>query len=339
MNSVKELVESNCLKSVPSNYICLKNSEDSILCETQNIPTIDFSKLTSSNPNERSTAIQQLGDACRDWGFFMLINHGMSETLRDELLRGSQGFFDMSVEDKREFAGEKLFDPIKCGTSFNVMVDKTLFWRDYLKCHVHPHFNAPSKPPGFREIIEEYSRKSREVVGELLRGISHSLGVEENYIHKRMNVEMGSQVFVVNFYPPCPKPDLVMGLPAHTDHGLLTLLMQNEVGGLQIQHNGNWIPVHPLPNCFLINTGDHMEILTNGKYKSVMHRAVVNNKVVRISIGIAHGPPLDSIVEPALELLPKDNPPAYRAITYRDYLQLQQSHQLDRNSCLDRIRI
>ncbi|XP_061362139.1 2-oxoglutarate-dependent dioxygenase 19-like [Gastrolobium bilobum] len=339
MLSVKGLVDSNCPSSIPSNYLCLKNPDDSILYETENIPIIDFSQLNSSNPNERSKEIQKLGDACRDWGFFMLVNHGVSETLRDELLRASQSFFDLTEVEKMEYAGRKLFDPIRCGTSFNVMVDKTLFWRDYLKCYVHPHFSAPSKPPGFSETLEEYITKTRELIGELLKGISRSLGLEENFIHKRLNVESGSQLLVINFYPPCPDPELVMGLPAHTDHGLLTLLMQNELSGLQIQHNGKWIPVHPLPNSFLINTGDHMEILTNGKYKSVIHRAVVNQKATRISVGTAYGPPLDNIVSPALELVQEDNPLAYRAIKYSDYLQLQQSHELDKNSCLDRIRI
>ncbi|KAK7275808.1 hypothetical protein RIF29_16932 [Crotalaria pallida] len=341
MFTVKGLVESNCLRSIPSKYMCLKKPEDSILQETDEniIPTIDFSQLTSANPNERSKAIQQLGDACRDWGFFMLINHGMPETLRDELLRGSQSFFDLTEEEKGEYGGGNLFDPVRCGTSFNVRVDKTLFWRDYLKCHVHPQFHAPSKPSGFSETLEEYATKSRELVGELLKGISKSLGLEENYIHERMNVESGSQLLVINFYPPCPKPELAMGLPAHTDHGLLTLLMQNELGGLQIQHNGKWIPIHPLPNSFLINTGDHMEILTNGKYKSVIHRAVVNQKATRISVGTAHGPPLDATVSPAPELVSEDNPSAFRGIKYRDYLQLQQSNELDGKSCLDRIRI
>ena len=106
-------------------------------------------------------------------------------------------------------------------------------------------------------------RKGKEVVEELLKGISLSLGLEENYIHKRMNVELGCKVFVINYYPPCPKPELVMGLPAHTDHGLLTLLQQNQLGGLQIQHKGKWIPIDPLPNSLLINTGDHMEVKQN----------------------------------------------------------------------------
>ncbi|KAL2317666.1 hypothetical protein Fmac_031542 [Flemingia macrophylla] len=309
MFSVKELVESNCLRSVPLNYICLENSKDSTLySENENVPIIDLSQLTSFNSDERSNTIQQLGDACRDWGFFM------------------------------EYSSPNLFDQIKYGTSFNVMIDKTLFWRDYLKCYVHPHFNAPFKPLGFRETLEEYSTKGREVVEELLKGISLSLGLEENYIYKRMKVNLGSQLLVINCYPPCPNPELVMGLPAHTDHGLLTLLMQNDLPGLHIQHNGKWIPVHPLPNSFLVNTGDHMEILTNGKYKSVVHRAVANSQGTRVSVGAAHGPCLDTVVGPAPELVGDDNPAAYRAIKYRDYMQLQQNHQLHINSCLDRIR-
>jgi isopenicillin N synthase-like dioxygenase len=110
------------------------------------------------------------------------------------------------------------------------------------------------------ETLEKYVTKSREVIVELLKAISLTLSLEENYIQNMMNVESGSQILVINYYPPCPKPELVMGLPAHTDHGLLTLLMQNELGGLQIEHDGKWIPINPLPNSFLINTGDHLEV-------------------------------------------------------------------------------
>ena len=83
----------------------------------------------------------------------------------------------------------------------------------------------------------------------------------------------------------------------------------------------------------------HAQILTNGKYKSIIHRVVVNNKATRITIGTAHGPPLDAIVSAAPELVGEDNSPIYRAIKYGDYMQLQRSHELDGKSCLDRIRI
>lgn len=113
---------------------------------------------------------------------------------------------------------------------------------------------------GFRETSEEYCKKARDVAEELLKGISKSLGQEENYIHKKMDIESGSQLLVMNLYPPCPRPELVMGMPPHSDHGILTLLMQNDVCGLQILHNGKWVPVNPPPYSFLVNTGDHMEV-------------------------------------------------------------------------------
>ena len=130
------------------------------------------------------------------------------------------------------------------------------------------------------ETLEKYCTKSRELIGELMKGISTSLGLEEDYMHKRMNLESGSQLLVINFYPRCPEPELVMGLPPHTDHGLLTLLMQNELGGLQIQHNGKWIPVNPVPNSFLINTGDQMEV----KLKSLLHALYYYNYYILTSI-------------------------------------------------------
>ncbi|KAJ9146485.1 hypothetical protein P3X46_028744 [Hevea brasiliensis] len=338
MSSVKWLVESGCLKKVPSKYAYEKNPEDRISEDEETIPTIDYSLLTHGTPIQRFKVIQDLGNACQEWGFFMVINHGVPKKLRDEIINSTETFFNLTEEEKQEYRGNELLDPIKCGTSFNVRVDKPLMWRDYLKILVHPHFVSPHKPVGFSEVLQEYCKRSREVASELLKGISKSLELEENYITKRMEVEVGSQMFVANLYPPCPQPEIAMGLPPHSDYGLLTLLIQNHLGGLQVMHKGKWVPINPLPDSIIINIGDHMEILTNGKYKSVVHRAVVNGHGTRISIGTAHGPPLETIVSPAPELanLP---PPAYRGIKFREYVELQQSSQLIGKSCLDRIRI
>lgn len=111
--------------------------------------------------------------------------------------------------------------------------------------------------------MQEYCKRNRELARELLKGISESLGLEEGYIEKALNLEANPhQLLVINLYPPCPEPELVMGLPPHSDHGLLTILMQNEVGvgGLQVKHRGKWVPVNPPPNAFVVNMGDHMEV-------------------------------------------------------------------------------
>ncbi|XAR48532.1 Flavanone 3-dioxygenase [Bertholletia excelsa] len=354
MAGMNALVESGCLPAVSPEYAARSAYHDVVLTEGKTIPIVDFSLLTCGKPDERSKVIQDLRHACREWGFFMVVNHSMPRKLMEEMLMACQSYFNLPEEDKEEYKGKKLFDPIRSGTSFNVSVDKPLFWREYLKLHVHPHFNAPisllvsvfypkkssnSSSPIW-EISEKYCREARLISNELLKGISLSLGLEESYISKTMEVENGSQLQILNLYPPCPRPELALGMPPHSDHGLLTLVIEDKPYGLQILHNNAWVPICPLPNSILVNTGDHMEIFTNGLYKSVLHRVVVKEGVSRLSVAVGHGPPLGKPVKPAPELVdPISFPSAFRGITYREYIELQQSHELNGKSCLDRIRV
>ncbi|KAK2979706.1 hypothetical protein RJ640_002878, partial [Escallonia rubra] len=210
-------------------------------------------------PDQQSKAIQDLGKACEEWGFFLLVNHGVPETLIDKVFDASSQFFNLTEEEKREFEGKNAFDPIRCGTSFhNATTGKILLWRDYLKVIVHPEFHFPDKPQGFSELSLEYCEKTRKVARELLRGIRKSLGLEEADMDSALNLDSGFQLFAINLYPPCPQPELAIGLPPHTDHGLVTLLLQNGVQGLEVQHNGKWISVNALPNSFMVNTSDQL---------------------------------------------------------------------------------
>ncbi|CAN4107931.1 unnamed protein product [Withania somnifera] len=342
MRSVKVVAELPNLKAVPSNYyVDYHNYSSSAAINTDNslIPIIDFSLLSSEDPHQHSKAIQDLGRACQQWGFFMLVNHGIGESLMKELIGVANEFFLMPEEDKWKYKGENVFDPIKYGTSFNHTSSiSTFYWRDYLKLSVHPQFHSLTNP--IISVIREYCEKSRKVATMLLSGISESLGLEKELMNTSLDLDSGFEVFVANYYPPCPQPELVMGLPTHSDFGLLTFLIQNEVGGLQIQHNGQWINVHPVPNSILVNTGDHLEIFTNGIYKSVLHRAVVN-KVARISIGIASCPAMNAIVSPAASPLIQSEtfPPRYLPKKYSEYVEMQQTSPLQGKSCLDKIKI
>lgn len=104
----------------------------------------------------------------------------------------------------------------------------------------------------------------------LMQGILESLGIkeddeeEESLINDNINKEImeieGSQMMVVNCYPACPEPELTLGMPPHSDYGLLTLLLQDEVKGLQIHHHGSWVTVQPIPGSFVVNVGDHLEV-------------------------------------------------------------------------------
>ncbi|OWM87734.1 protein DMR6-LIKE OXYGENASE 2-like [Punica granatum] len=345
VSSVKTLADQPNLNHIPPAYVFRTSStndqgpEDGEASE-EPIPVVDFSLLTSGTPDQRSRVVQDLGYACQEWGFFMVINHGVDEGLTKRILQGCGEFFDLTEEEKSEYEGRHVLDPIRCGTSFNASVEEIFFWRDYLKVMVHPEFHSPNKPARFSEVLEEYTKAVRGVVRRLLGGISESLGLESCHLDRILDLESSLQILTANLYPPCPQPELAMGMPPHSDHGLLTMLIQNGIGGLQIHHKGRWVKVNAVPGAFLVNTGDHMEILSNGKYGSVLHRAVVNDKTTRMSISVSNGPSPETIVSPVQELLENGScPAAYIGMKYKDYLELQQSNKLDGNSCLNRVRI
>lgn len=98
-----------------------------------------------------------------------------------------------------------------------------------------------------RETLLECSTRQREVMEELLKGVSKSLQVEESYLHDIADRDNGMDFLAVNIYPPCPQPELAVGLAPHTDFGLLIIVTANGVGGLQVQRNGKWFNVNAPP--------------------------------------------------------------------------------------------
>lgn len=113
-----------------------------------------------------------------------------------------------------------------------------------------------------------YSKETKYLFLTLMEAILESLGLcgdtkkktgeEDDDILEKF--QDGSQLMVVNCYPPCPEPELTLGMPPHSDYGFLTLLLQDDIQGLQIQFKGKWLTVEPLANSFVINIGDHLEV-------------------------------------------------------------------------------
>ena len=112
-----------------------------------------------------------------------------------------------------------------------------------------------------------YAKETKCLFLRITEAILESLGLwgatqdktpEDDEILKQFHD--GSQLMVVNCFPPCPEPDLTLGMPPHSDYGFLTLLLQDKVEGLQIQYKGKWITVEPMANSFVVNVGDHLEV-------------------------------------------------------------------------------
>ncbi|KAK9078904.1 hypothetical protein SSX86_002963 [Deinandra increscens subsp. villosa] len=318
------------------------NGEPTSFEVQDSIPIIDYSLLTSGTANERSKVVQDIGKACEDWGCFMLVNHGVPETLIEEMMDVSSEFFEMTIEEKLEFEAHGVLDPVRCGTGLNLVnVNKDTLWREYLRLIVHPDFNCPHKPARFSELASDYVKRTRAVAMELVNGVSESLGFESSYMNRELNLDAGFQLLAINYYPSLLEVDISRGLMPHTDHGLLTLLYENGVPGLEVLRDGKWVGMGGgVSNAFSIINSDHLEIFSNGKYKSKLHRTVVKDGRKRITLVNPNGPSLDTIVGPSSRLVDGENRlPRYLPMKYRDYLECQTKLITAGKHAFDMIRI
>lgn len=312
------------------------------VCSDDGIPVVDLAVLVNGDAWERAQAIRHLGRACQDWGFFMVTNHGVPETLQSAMMDACRELFSLPPEQKQEHLDAGPMDPVRVGTGFNSAVDGARYWRDYVKMFAHPELHCPAKPESLRGVAAEYAACTRGLLLELTAAISESLGLEGGLIAQRLDLASGLQILVGNHYPPCgggPGDDGAVGLPAHSDHGLLTLLFQNGVDGLQVKHDGRWLLAKPIPGSFFVIAGDQLEIVSNGRYKGVLHRALVDREQVRMSCVSLIGPCLDAVVEPVPELAAPPLGLEFRGVKYRDYMEHQQSNKLNEKGALDLVRV
>ncbi|KAG9454458.1 hypothetical protein H6P81_007362 [Aristolochia fimbriata] len=310
---------------VPRRYILpplQRNSYLDQLLPADPLPMLDLAALRQ--PSQRSIIVRDLGRACRDLGFFQVINHGISPLVTQSALGAASEFFDLPVQDKMVHFSDDINAPVRYGTSVNHKNDQVHFWRDFLKHYAHPLSNWinswPSKPPEYRNKMSKYAREVRELSKELMGAIFESLGLEGDYLRDEM--EEGSQVMAVNCYPPCPEPELALGMPPHSDYSCLTILVQDRQG-LQIKEekSNKWISVPATQGALLVHVGDHLEVLSNGRYKSVVHRATVDPESRRLSIASFHTLSMQKKVRPAEELVDKQHPIKYKESSFADFLQ------------------
>lgn len=174
--------------------------------------------------------------------------------------------------------------------------------------------------------MAEYRSELKKLAVKVMEVMDENLGLPKGYIKKAFNGGEEDNAFFgtkVSHYPPCPHPELINGLRAHTDAGGVILLFQDDkVGGLQILKDGEWIDVQPLPNSIVINTGDQIEVLSNGRYKSVWHRVLATPNGNRRSIASFYNPSLKATIAPAPQLVENSANQEYhdRVITYPKFV-------------------
>ncbi|KAK1291350.1 Protein SRG1 [Acorus calamus] len=330
---------------VPERYI-RDNSERPTrarLPDSLQIPIIDMSKMIWENDVQFHHELAKLATACEEWGFFQVINHGIDTHKLEDMEEVAREFFDLPLEEKEKY-------PMKPGTiqgyghAFVFSEDQKLDWCNMLALGVEPPFIRDSKlwptnPSHFSETLDKYSVEIRKLCHILLRLIARSLRrVEENVFNDMFGTAV--QAVRMNYYPPCPRPDLVLGLSPHSDGSALTVLQQEtDTVGLQILKDGAWVPVHPIQNALVINIGDTIEVLTNGKYKSVEHRAITNKKKDRLSLVTFYAPSYDVELGPLPEFVDENRPCMYRKYNHGDYSRHYVTNRLEGKKTLEFAKI
>ncbi|XP_028760760.1 codeine O-demethylase [Neltuma alba] len=324
--SVQELFLGS--KDLPEQYI-YKDGEVSALLLSLQIPIIDISLLLSPSSQQQQLELHNLRSALTTWGCFQAINHGMTSGFLGKVRELSKKFFELPKEEKQKYEREE-GDHEGYGSDIIFTEDQRLDWTDRVYLKVHPEHQRkfklwPKQPHEFRDMLIDYTEKLKRLYEVILKAMAMSLNLQEDSFLKQCG---DSNMFArFNYYPPCTRPELVLGLKPHSDGSAITLLLQDEnVEGLQIFKDNNWLKVPIIPEALVVNVGDQMEIMSNGIFESPMHRAVINSEKERHTLAMFCAPDTEAEIEPVKELVDESRPKLYKSIknyvkTYFQYYQ------------------
>ncbi|XP_052201866.1 flavonol synthase/flavanone 3-hydroxylase-like [Diospyros lotus] len=316
---------SRCLDNIPAEFIRSENEQPAVTTfhgKVLEVPVIDL----GCGEEEEEEVVRLVAEAGREWGIFQVVNHGIPNEVISNLQRAGRQFFELPAEEKELYAKPANSKSVEgYGTKLQKEVDGKKGWVDHLFHRIWPPSAInyrfwPKNPPSYREANEVYVEKLQGVAERLFRWLSMGLGLEGGRMHAALGGEELEYMMKINYYPPCPRPDLALGVVAHTDMSTLTILVPNEVPGLQVFKDERWYDVKYIPNALVVHIGDQIEILSNGKYNAVFHRSTVNKETTRMSWPVFLEPPPELEVGPLPELISDENPSKYKTKKYKDYM-------------------
>ncbi|KAK3002648.1 hypothetical protein RJ639_019113 [Escallonia herrerae] len=284
-------------------------------------PVINLEKL---NGEERGATMEIIKDACENWGFFELVNHGIPHELLDTVERLSKEHYKKVMEQRfKELVASKALEGVQAEVT-NLDWESTFYLRHLPTSNIA---EVPDLEDEHRKVMKEFAARLEILAEELLDLLCENLGLEKGYLKKAFYGSKGPNFGTkVSNYPPCPNPELIKGLRAHTDAGGIILLFQDDkVSGLQLLKDGEWVDVPPMRHSIVINLGDQLEVITNGKYKSVLHRVIVQTDGNRMSIASFYNPGNDAVIYPAPALVEKEaeeKNEVYPKFVFDDYMKL-----------------
>ena len=254
--------------------------------------------------------------ACRECGFFYVINHGIDADLQHRLEAESRRFFSRELADKMTIrmerggkawrgyfpVGQELTSgkpDLKEGLYFGAeRGDDDPMVQQGLPLHGRNLF--PADMPAFRRAVLDYITAMTDLGHTLMRGIALSLGLEPSYFADRYTGDPLVLFRIFNYPPDSARLDgePQWGVGEHTDYGLLTILKQDAAGGLEVKSRSGWVPAPPIPNSFVCNLGDMLDRMTGGRYKSTPHRVHNVARRDRLSFPFFFDPNFNAEVKP-----------------------------------------
>ncbi|XP_057797667.1 LOW QUALITY PROTEIN: protein SRG1-like [Salvia miltiorrhiza] len=334
--SVQELMKTK-IHEIPQKYVI---DQEPAMASESSVPIVDMKSFFSS-AEAKAWELEKFHSACKEWGIFQLVNHGLEASLLERLRREIQEFYALPLEERLKYrirAGE--FE----GYGQHLLQnsgDQKVDWADRFYMITNPIRRRkphlfPELPDSLRESLEGFISELQKLAKALLGLVAEALKIDIKDIEEMF--EDGMQSVRMNYYPPCPEPDKVIGLTPHSDGSGLTILLQvNGVEGLQIKKDGVWMPVKFLPEALAVNLGDIVEVLSNGLYKSIEHRATVNSEKERISIAMFCNPNFQANVGPSPALLTHQTP-IFKTMSMEEYVNGFFSRRL-KGKFLDTMRI
>ncbi|XP_057966855.1 protein SRG1-like [Malania oleifera] len=336
---VQELAKESSV-TIPPRYIRPEQEQAIKWDPSHEVPVIDMQRLLSEEFMD--SELGRLHCASKEWGFFQLVNHGVSSSLLENVKTQTLEFFNIPMEEKKKF-WQKPGDVDGFGQVHVLSEEQKLDWGDmfYIKTLPinmrKPHL-FPKLPLPFRDTVEHYSSEVKNLAMFILAQMAKALKMESEEMKELF--EDGGQSMRMNYYPACPQPEQVNGISPHSDATGLTILLQlNEVEGLQIRKDGMWVPLKPVSGAFIVNIGDVLEIVTNGEYPSIEHRAIVNSAKERLSIAMFHNPRIGGEIGPSPSLITEQTPAQFKRVGVRNYYDGLFARKLGGKGYLDAMRI
>ncbi|KAH8803689.1 putative UPF0676 protein [Xylogone sp. PMI_703] len=310
------------------------------------IPVVDFAEWhPASTPEVRLRIAKQLVDACHNVGFVCIINHGVPTDLLEEAFSWSKRLFDLKTEEKmlaphpdgptvhRGYSWPGL-EKVSQVISTDEELGKKL--REVTDCK-QPNIWLPSNIlPGFREFMTSFYWTCNGAAHEILSAIGLGLGLEDPEFLVKFHAGHNNQLRLLH-YPPIPAAMLESGknarMPAHSDWGSITMLFQDDCGGLEVENQyqpGEFIRAEPVKNGCVMNIGDLLMRWSNDYLKSTLHRVTLppaadrftgEERMTRARYSIPYfvSPDIDAKIEVIKECTDAKNPAKYEPVIQREY--------------------